>query len=161
MVLMLRAEVSATGVLLMARMERIHSHGAIPPCRILFLLIYMAQNDPSGQIAQEQKWYPLQRLNALSCHLEKIQSAPALGQPVCTSPLQPIIVVTMPGLVETFKRVIKETTYGTNFKLVNLEDVEYGNLTHENLDTCIDKLDNQWNIHVVLSDTSTSKVQPL
>jgi hypothetical protein len=48
----------------------------------------------------------------------------------------------MPGVAETFKTVIDEMTDGTDFKLVNLLHPENTNLTHEDLNTSIDKPEN-------------------
>jgi hypothetical protein len=52
------------------------------------------------------------------------------------------MLVTIPGVAETFKRVINEMTPGTNFKLINSLHAENPNLTHEDLNTSIDKTEN-------------------
>jgi hypothetical protein len=36
-----------------------------------------------------------------------------------TAPFELLLVVTMPGVAVTFKSVIDEMTYGTNFKLIS------------------------------------------
>jgi hypothetical protein len=66
----------------------------------------------------------------------------------------------MPGVAETFKSVIDEMTYGSDFKLINLLQVENVNLTDEDLTTSFDQLESQWNIHIVLYDTLTSRAKP-
>ena len=66
----------------------------------------------------------------------------------------------MPRVAETFKTVIDEMTHGTDFKLVNLLQAKNANLTHEELNTSIDEPKNQWNIHLVLYDTFTSRGKP-
>jgi len=55
----------------------------------------------------------------------------------------------MPGVAETFKIVIDEMTYGTDFKLINLLQAENVNLTNVNLNTSIEEPENQWIIHLV------------
>jgi len=66
----------------------------------------------------------------------------------------------MPGEAETFKSVISELTYGTDFELVNMLYAENANLTHEDLKTSIDKLENWWNFHLVSYDTFKSRGKP-
>jgi hypothetical protein len=57
--------------------------------------------------------------------------------------MKPILVVTMPGVSETFKTVIDKMIHGTGCKLVNLLDSENVNLTHEDLNPSIVKPENQ------------------
>ena len=66
----------------------------------------------------------------------------------------------MPGVAETSNTVIDEMTQGTDFKLVNLLHAENANLTHDDLNTSIDELENQWNIHLVSYDTLTYRAKP-
>jgi hypothetical protein len=63
-------------------------------------------------------------------------------------------------VAKSFKTVIDEMTQYTNFSLVNLSLAENANLTHEDLNTSIDKSANQWNIHLVWYDTLTSQAKP-
>jgi hypothetical protein len=63
-------------------------------------------------------------------------------------------------VAETFKSVNDEMTHGTNFKVVNLFFTKNANHTHKDLNTSIDEPENQWNIHHVSYDTSTSRVKP-
>jgi len=58
----------------------------------------------------------------------------------------------MPGEADTFKIVINEMTSGTTLKMVNLLDMKSADLTHEDLNSSIDKPDNQWNIHLASYD---------
>ena len=76
--------------------------------------------------------------------LSEIQSTPPQGHPVPTAAFEPILMVTMPGVAETFKSFINEMPYRTNFKLINLLYTENGNHTHEDLNTNIDELENRW-----------------
>jgi len=92
--------------------------------------------------------------------LLEIQSTPPHGHPALISALEPILVVTMPGVAETFKSVIEEMTHGTNFKLVNLLHAANTYLTHQDLNTSIDKPENRWNSHLVPYDTLTSRAKP-
>ena len=120
----------------------------------------VAHNDFPGIVGEEWEWYPLQRLNSVPRHLLEIQTTPPHGHPAHISAHEPILVVTMPGVAEIFKTVIDEMTLGTNFKLVNMLQAENVNLTQEDLNTSIDELENQWNIHPVLYDTLTSRAKP-
>jgi hypothetical protein len=122
--------------------------------------VILAHNDFPGIVGEEREWYPLQRLNSVPRRLLEIQSTPPHGHPALISALEPILVVTMPGVAETFKSVIDEMTFGTDFKLVNLLHAENANLTHEDLNTSIDEPENRWNIHLVSYDTLTSRAKP-
>jgi len=122
--------------------------------------VILAVNDFPGIVGEEREWYPLQRLNSVPRRLLEIQTTPPHGHPALVSALEPILVVTMPRVAETFKTVIDEMTHGTDFKLVNLFHAENANLTHEDLNTSIDEPENRWNIHLVSYDTLTSRAKP-
>jgi len=87
------------------------------------------------------------------CRLIEIQKTPPQGHPAVTSTHEPILVVAMPGVEEMFKSVIDEMKFATDFKLINLLHAENVNLTHQDLNTSLDEPENQWNIHLVSSDT--------
>jgi len=122
--------------------------------------VILADNDFPGIVGEEREWYLLQRLNSVPCRLLEIQITLPHGHPALISAHEPILVVTMPGVAETFKTVIDEMTHRTDFKLVNLLHAENANLTHEDLNTSIDEPENQWNIHLVSYDTLTSRAKP-
>jgi len=82
--------------------------------------VILVHNDYPGIVGEERKWYPLLRLKSVPSRLLAMQSTPHHGHPVLISALEPILVVTMPGVAENFKRVIEEMPHGTDFKLVNL-----------------------------------------
>jgi len=111
-------------------------------------------------VGEEQEWYPLPRLNPVPRCLLEIQATPPHRHPALVSALEPILVVTMPGVAEIFKTVIDEITHGTEFKLVNLLHTENSNLTHKDLNTSIDEPENRWNIHLLSYDTLTSRAKP-
>jgi hypothetical protein len=71
----------------------------------------------------------------------EIQTTPPHEHPAFVSALEPILVVTMPGVAKTFKTVIDEMTDGTEVKLVNLLYTRNANLTHKDLNTSLDKLE--------------------
>jgi len=121
--------------------------------------VILAHNDFPGIVGEEQELYPLQRVNSVPRHLLEIQSTPPHGHPALISALQPILVVTMPGVAETFKGVIDEMTHGTNFKLINLLHIKNANLAHEDLNTSIDEPENRCNIYLVLYDTLTCRAK--
>jgi hypothetical protein len=122
--------------------------------------VILARKDFLGIVGEEREWYPLQRLNSVSRCLLEIQTTPPHGHPALVSALEPILVVKMPGVAETFKTVIDKMTHGSEFKLVNLLHAENANLTHEDLNTSIDERENRWNIHLVSYDTLTSRAKP-
>jgi hypothetical protein len=112
-----------------------------------------AQNNIPGIIREEREWCSFRRQNLVPCSISQIQSTPPQEPPTLTSASRPILVVTMPGVAKTFICVIDNMTYGTYFTLINMLYAEKANLTHEDLNTRIDKPENRWNIHIVLSDT--------
>ena len=116
-------------------------------------------NDFPGIVGEEREWKPLQRLNSVPRRLLEIQTTLPHGYPALILAHQPILVVTMPGVAETFKTVNDEMTHGNNFKVVNLLHPENVNHTHGDLNTSIDKPENPWNIHLMSYDTSTSRAK--
>jgi hypothetical protein len=92
--------------------------------------------------------------------LIEIQKSPQQGLPVLTSANEPILVVTMPGVAETFKSFIDKMTFATGFKLINLLQAENANLTHDNLNTSLDDPENRSTIHLVSYDVLTSRAKP-
>jgi len=94
------------------------------------------------------------------CRLSEIQTTPLQGHPAPTSALEPILVVTMPGVAGMLNSVIDEMTYRTEFKLVNMLHAENANPTNKYLNTSIDEPESRWIIHVVSYDTLTSRAKP-
>jgi len=74
----------------------------------------MAQNDFPGIIGEEREWYLLRRQQSVPLCLIEIRTTPPQAHPAVSSALEPIQLGTMPGVAETFKRVIDEMTYGTD-----------------------------------------------
>jgi hypothetical protein len=72
------------------------------------------------------------------CHLLEIQTTTPHGDPAVKSAHEPILVVTMHGVADTFNTVIDETTHGTDFQLVNLVLADNEYLTHQDMNTSID-----------------------
>src|SRR5882757_11103657 len=97
--------------------------------------VILADNDFPGIVSEEWEWYPLQRLNSVPRRLLEIQTTPPHGDPALISAHEPILVVTMPGVQETFKTVIDKMTHGTDFKLVNLLQAKNAYLPHADLNT--------------------------
>jgi hypothetical protein len=122
--------------------------------------VILACNNFPGIVSEEREWYPLQRLNSVPRRLLEIQTTPPYGHPALVSAHELILVVTMPGMAETFKTVIDEMTHGTEFKLVNLFHAEHANVTHENLNTSIAEQENRWNNHHVSFYNLTSRAKP-
>jgi hypothetical protein len=122
--------------------------------------VILVHNDFPGIVGEERKWNPLQRLNSVPRHLLDIQTTPPHGHPALVLALDPILVVIMPGVAETFKTAIDEMTHGTDFTLVNLLHAENANHTHEDLNTTIDEPENRGNIHPVSYNTLTSRAKP-
>jgi hypothetical protein len=122
--------------------------------------VILAHNNFPSIVSEEQEWYQLQRLNSVPHRLLEIQTAPPHRHPAFVSALEPILVVTRAGVAEIFQTVIDEMAHRTQFKLVNLLDTEHANLTHDELNSSIDKPENGWNIHLVSYDTLTQRVKP-
>jgi len=122
--------------------------------------VNMVQSDFPGIISEEWEWYAWRRHNLVPHRLIEIQKNPPQGNPVLISALEPIMVVTLPGVAETFMSVIDEMTYATCFKLIFLLHMDIGNLTHNNLTTRLDEPDNRWNIHFDSYATLTSRAKP-
>ena len=122
--------------------------------------VMLADNDLPSIVGEEREWYPLRRLNSVPRCLLEIQTTPPHGPPALISAHEPIFVVTMAGVAETFKAIIDEMTHGTDFNLVDLLLADNANLTHQDLNSTIDKPENRWNIHLVSYDTLTSRAKP-
>jgi hypothetical protein len=80
----------------------------------------LAQNDFPGIVGDKQECFPLRRQYSVPHCLFEIQSTPLQGHPVLTSGFEPPLVVTNPGVAETFTSVINKMPYGTDLKLINL-----------------------------------------
>jgi len=115
--------------------------------------VILPHNDFPGIVGEEWEWYPYQRLNLVPRRQLEIQTTPPHGHLALISAHEPILVVTMPGVAETFKTVIGEMTHATDFKLVNLLHTENANLTHKDPNTSIDEPENRCNIHLMSYDT--------
>jgi len=122
--------------------------------------VILAQNNFPGMVGEERVWYPLQRLNSVPRHLFKIQTTPPHRDPVLLLAQEPIMVVTMPGVADTFKTVINKMTHGIDSKRVNLLLAENVTLTQQDQKTSIHGLENRWNIHLVSGDGLTSRAKP-
>ena len=105
--------------------------------------VNMVQNECHGIIGEEQEWYPLRRHNSVPCHLIEIQKTQPQGHPALISGLDPTLVVTMPGVAETFKSVIDAMIFATDFELIHLFYAEHTNLTHEDLNNNLDHPENR------------------
>ena len=75
--------------------------------------VILAHNDFPGIVGEEREWYALKRLNSVPHRLLNIKSTPPHRHPALISALEPILVVTMPGVAETFKSVIDKMIHGT------------------------------------------------
>jgi hypothetical protein len=122
--------------------------------------VILADNNFPGIIGEEQEWYPLQGLNSVPRCLLEIHTTPPHWHPALISAHEPILVVTMPGVAESFKTLIVKMTPGTDFKLINLLHVDNANRTHENLNTSIDEPEKRCYIHLVSYVMLTSRAKP-
>jgi hypothetical protein len=122
--------------------------------------VILAHNNFPGIVGEEQEWYRLQGLNSVPRRLLEIQSTPPHGYSALISALEPIRVVTLPGVAETFKSVMDEMTHATDFKPVNILHTKNANLTHEDLNTSIHQPENRWIIHLLSYNTLTSRAKP-
>jgi hypothetical protein len=101
--------------------------------------VILAHNHIPSIVGEEREWYPLQKLNSVPHRMLGIQLTLPQGHRALISALKPILVVTMPGEAQTVKRVFDNITHQTDFKLVNVFQVENVNLTYDDLNTGIDK----------------------
>lgn len=101
--------------------------------------VNMVQDDYPKIMCEEREWYLFQRLNTVPYCIVMIQTTPPLGHLVLTSALEPLLVATMTGVAESLKSLIFKITIGTDCKLVNLLDMEYANLTHDDQNSRFDK----------------------
>jgi len=120
----------------------------------------VVHNDFPSIVGEARVLYLVQKLNSVPCCRLEIQTTPPHGYQAHVSAIEPILVVTMPRVAETFKTVIDVMTHRTNFKLVNLLYAETTILTHEDLNTSIDELDTWWSGHLVSYDTLTCRAKP-
>jgi len=104
--------------------------------------LILAHNDFPSIVGEEREWYPLKRLNSVPRRLLEIHSTPPHGDQALISALEPILVVTMLGVAETFKSFIDEMSHGTDFKLFNLLHAENAKLSLEDLNTSNDRSEN-------------------
>jgi hypothetical protein len=70
--------------------------------------VFMAHNEFPGIVWGEREWYPLERLNSVPSCLLQIQIIRSQLYAAHMSSHEPILVVTMPGVVAIFKTVINE-----------------------------------------------------
>jgi hypothetical protein len=75
-------------------------------------------NNIPGIIEEQREWYLLERLNSVPRHLLEIVVIPPHPHPVLISAYEPILVVAMRGVAETFKTDMDKMPQRTNFKLV-------------------------------------------
>jgi len=101
--------------------------------------VILPHKDLPGIVGEEQEWDPLQRLNSVPCRQLEIQTTPSQRHQAVVLALEPTLMVTMLGVAETFKTVIDEMTHETDFKLVNMLHTDNANLTHEDVNTSLDK----------------------
>lgn len=90
----------------------------------------------------------------------EIWTSPQPGYSVPTSVSNPILVVTLPSRMEGFRSDIIVMTYGTDFTLENMLELENVNFTNENLNTSIDKPETKWQIKLVSYNTLLSTAKP-
>jgi hypothetical protein len=98
-------------------------------------------------------------LNSVPHWLLKIQSTPPHGRLAHISAHDSILLVSLPGVVETFKFALDEMTHRIDFKLVNLWHGENANVTQNDLNTRLDEPENQWNVHLVSYHTLTLRAK--
>ena len=67
----------------------------------------------------------------------------------------------VPRVAVTFNGGLVKMTYGANFKLQNILDVENHNCTHDNQNTQIDGQEGSWIIHLHLYGILTLRVKPV
>jgi len=104
--------------------------------------VTVAHNGFPGIVSEGREWYPLQRINSVPRRLLEIQLTPPHGHPALISSLEPILVVTIPRVGETFKSIIDKMTHGTDFKLGNFLHALNANPTPNDRNTSIEEPEN-------------------
>jgi len=122
--------------------------------------VILTHNDFPSIVGEDREWYLLHRLFSVHHCLSEILTTPLRGHPARVSALEPTLLVTMPGVAETFKTVIDKMTHATEVNLGNLLHLENTSLTHEDVNTGIDEPENRWNIQHLSYDTLTSIAKP-
>src|ERR1700731_1267736 len=89
--------------------------------------INQAQYDYPAVPPEERGWYPLTKKNPVPCQLLDIKMIPPYGHPCLVSAHEPILIVTLPGICEMFKSVIKDMSYDTDFTMIDLFHPNYYN----------------------------------
>jgi hypothetical protein len=115
--------------------------------------INQAQNRYPAVLPEERGWYPLTKKNPVPRRLLEIKTTPPYGHPCLVSAHETILIVTLPGICETFKSVIKDMSYNTDFTIIDLLDPNHYNLTNEDLNASADEPEQRWNIHLISYDT--------
>jgi hypothetical protein len=90
----------------------------------------LANNDFPGISGKEGERYPLQRLNSVPCHLLEIRRTAPHGHPALILTTEPILVVKMHGVAETFNTGIDKMNDGSEFKLVYMLHTKNADHTH-------------------------------
>jgi hypothetical protein len=108
--------------------------------------VMLAQNDIPCIVCEDREWLLLQRLNSVPSHMLEIQTTPPHRHPELVSDVEPILLLTIPGVAETFKTFM---THGTKSALVNWFHAETEAPVHKDMDTGIDEPDNQCSIDLV------------
>lgn len=104
--------------------------------------VNMVQNDMPRIIGGEWKWYPLQPLNSVPHRHLEIHTTPLQGFPPGRLALEPIVVVTTPGVAEILNIIMTDMIYGTELKLLNLLQVQNSIFTHKDLKMSTGKPEN-------------------
>jgi hypothetical protein len=98
-------------------------------------------------------------MHSVPRQLLEIQSIPPHWHRSLISAIDPILVVTMSGVAETFTSVIDAVTYGSDCNVVNLLHADNADQTPEDVDTGVDETECRWNIHLVSYDTITFRAK--
>ncbi|KAF8527733.1 hypothetical protein BDD12DRAFT_903997 [Trichophaea hybrida] len=91
------------------------------------------------QSHQRNEVGPLTKKNPVPRQMLEIKTKPPSGHPCLVSAHKPIWIVTCPGFCETFKSVINDMFYNTDFTIIDLLDPNHYNLTNEDLNACADE----------------------
>jgi hypothetical protein len=69
--------------------------------------VILVNNNFRSIVGDEWDWYPLQTVNSVPHRLLEIHPTPYHWHPALVLALEPILVVTIPGVAETFRTVIE------------------------------------------------------
>ncbi|KAF8544412.1 hypothetical protein BDD12DRAFT_801333 [Trichophaea hybrida] len=122
--------------------------------------INQVQNDYPTVPPEERGWYPLTKKNPVPHWLLKMKTTLSYVHICLVLAHKSILIVTLPGICKTFKSVIKDMSYNTDFTIIDLLDPNHYNLTNDDMKASTDEPEQRWNINLKSNDTLMALAKP-